>query len=64
MSDRSKKEMISENTIRSEKFNNEYFRLKDIIQKIPMTAEQRNEAEQVLEEMDRIFVEANKEKNG
>ena len=56
--------MISENTIRSEKFNNEYFRLKDIIQNIPMTAEQRNEAEQVLEEMDRIFVEANKEKNG
>lgn len=53
--------MISENSIRDEKYRGALYAISRILDELPMTVSQRNSINSYLDEMESIFTEANKE---
>ena len=53
--------MIPESTIRDERWNGAEFALDGVLDKIPLTREQRGDIDSCLYDMKATFLEANKE---
>jgi hypothetical protein len=52
--------MISENTIREEGFNNRNVQLHQVLRDIPMTVDQRNDVDDLIDGLEELFREANR----